>query len=51
MMFGLGMLVFINWQKDHHLASTLILNWIIFIIGGAFLFFPFRALYKCIDEL
>lgn len=46
--FGLGMLIFTNWQTDHSLGSTLMLNWAIFIIGLFFLFFPFRIFYKCI---
>jgi hypothetical protein len=50
MIFGLGMLIWTNWQSDYHLSNTLILNWVIFAIGGFFLFFPFRILYKCINE-
>lgn len=50
MIFALGMLVFINWQKDHYFSGTYYLNWAIFIIGGFFFIFPFRILYKCIPE-
>lgn len=50
LVFGLGMLVFINWQNKHYYEGTLYLNWVIFIIGGFFFFFPFKLLYKCIEE-
>lgn len=48
MIFALGMLVFINWQKSEHFSGNFYMNWVIFIIGGFFFLFPFRFLYKCI---
>ncbi len=46
MMFGLGMLIFNNWQANASYGGTLMLNWVIFIIGGFFFLFPFEILYR-----